>query len=45
MGHHPLTKARLGTTMKAQMQRMAIDHLWIITFVIIAIFSLIVTFA
>lgn len=31
--------------MKAHMQQMAIDHLWIITFVVIAIFSLIVTFA
>jgi hypothetical protein len=31
--------------MKAHMQQMAIDHLWIIVFVGILIFSAIVTFA
>ena len=44
MGHHLPDPERLCRTMKAQIQQMAIDHLWIIVFTAIIIFSAIVYF-
>ncbi len=44
MGHRYPAPARQCGTMRTSLQRMAIDNLWVIVFVIICIFSAFVAF-